>query len=108
MSTFYFTVSCPFTLKSDRLPVAEVEIDGKLHHIVNTCETPREIPPCASGASPPPCSGSKAVNSLDAPYRFPQRLGVLVQYQVPRALPLCQRLAEVLPHRHRHPLVVVQ
>lgn len=45
MSTFYFTVSCPLTLRSDRLPVVEIEIDGKLHHIVNTCEN-------ASVASP--------------------------------------------------------
>lgn len=45
MSTFYFTVSCPITLRSDRLPVVEIEIDGKLHHIVNTCEN-------APGASP--------------------------------------------------------
>lgn len=45
MSTFYFTVSCPLTSKSDRLPVVEIEINGKLHHIVNTCEN-------APGASP--------------------------------------------------------
>lgn len=45
MSTFYFTVSCPLTLRSGRLPVVEIEIDGKLHHIVNTCEN-------APGASP--------------------------------------------------------
>lgn len=48
MSYFYVTVTCPRTLRKDRVPVQTQECEGHPGYFVNTCENaPPGVPECA-------------------------------------------------------------
>lgn len=48
MAWFYVPVSCPLTLRQDRVPVNTLEHEGETRYVVNTCEnSPCSAPECA-------------------------------------------------------------